>query len=194
MVLAAGAVVFAIAIAAVATYFLVRDQLRSQVDSTLQERAGEANALVEDFARRRGQGLLRELRETGIQLDFGEPDLGLGRLGIPGFATPRAALPGDEEPLPPDGPGAPDRGSEQDADRAQFGESEEDRRRPPRLFGGPFGGLQVSGQLVDAGGEVLALDDSFPSLPVTEQTRAIAAGGEGEAFSDATVDGSRSGS
>ena len=42
--LAAGAVALAIALAAVATFFLVRDQLRSQVDETLSERAQEATA------------------------------------------------------------------------------------------------------------------------------------------------------
>ncbi len=189
--LAAGAVAIAIALAAVATYFLVRDQLRSQVDDTLTERAQEATAVAQGDAVRDGRRLLRDLRRSGAQLDFNQPDFGLSELGIPGFSeggtqsggergangfdeqTAEGLAPG--EPLPEElGPGGG-----------------EPRRQPDRGFflGGPFGGLQVFGQLADANGDVLALDDSFALLPVTTQTREIAGGEQSQAFSDATVDG-----
>jgi two-component system sensor histidine kinase MprB len=172
--LAAGAVALAIALAAVATYFLVRDQLRNQVDETLQERAREASTLVEGGALRDGRRLLRDLRRSGAQLDFTQPDLGLSELGILGFGEP-----GAEELAPGESPGQ------------GFGPGSDGRPGPRDGFGlgGPFGRLQVFGQLADSSGDVLALDDSFALLPVTSTTREIAAGQQPEAFSDATVDG-----
>jgi len=174
MLLAAGAVALAIALAAVATFFLVRDQLRNQVDETLSERAEEATKLVDGFAIRNNRRLLDQLQRSGAQLDFRQPDLGLGELGVLGFGEP-----GTQELAPSD---------------AQSGGSDGSRGGEPGpptggAFGrGPLGGLQVFGQLVNANGEVLALDDSFALLPVTDETRAIAAGEQPESFSVATVD------
>ncbi|MGI9558026.1 MAG: hypothetical protein ACR2N5_08805, partial [Solirubrobacterales bacterium] len=182
--LTAGAVVVAIALAAVVTYFLVRDQLRSQVDTTLQERAEEASGLVGEFAFRGGRGLLRELQQPGFQLDFGAPDLGLGELPIPGFG-------GDPEESGDaiGGESVPPGFEELQQDERQLEPPRDGRRGPRGLFGGPLGGLQVFGQVVTADGEALALDDSLPPLPISEQTSRIAAGQQSAAFSDASVDG-----
>ena len=177
MLLAAGAVALAIALAAVATFFLVRDQLRNQVDQTLMERAAEASTLVDGLAVRNNRRLLEQLQRAGAQLDFRQPNLGLDELGVPEFGDP-----GTQELAPGD------------AQSGEFDGSGSGNPGPPTggAFGrGPLGGLQVFGQLVDANGDVLALDDSFALLPVTGETRAIAAGEQPESFSVATVDGVR---
>jgi len=164
--LSAAAVAVAVLLASVPTYLLTSHQLRSQVDSQLRERA---------VLRPRLGGLLFPRHITPSSLREVLQNLSKG---TPRGSRPRSGGSGSVSVLPPlDVP----------KEHTKTGGTQS---ASTNLFGNPRPN-QVRGyqQVVDASGKVYFRSASGFTLPVSARTRALAAKGGQDFFSDARVNG-----
>jgi two-component system sensor histidine kinase MprB len=129
----AAAVAVAIVAASAIVYFVVRDQLRGQVDSSLEDLAGATTVSVEGGA---------PMPATGSRDNFA-------------LQVPAPPVRGTRLALPP----------------------------------GPLGGPQGLAQVITASGRVERSLNRQRPLPVSDQARAVAAGGSGAFLQDMNVGG-----
>jgi two-component system, OmpR family, sensor histidine kinase MprB len=173
----AAAVAIAVVLASLLTYLLSSHQLKSQVDSQLQNRGRAADRLLVFFDRRGGRAGVVESVPFGIAVGASAP--------------PVTGATGDTKGQTPTVPGR--------SPRAR-GKAPTAAANTPRLLGPPadnlFGNLpsgpdQIRGyqQVVDSSGKVLVRSIQGVSLPVEAATRMLAKNGGKSFFRDAHVHG-----
>jgi two-component system sensor histidine kinase MprB len=194
-IVSAAAVAIAVVLASVLTYVLTSDQLHSQVDTQLRERARARDGLVRaldakglggDALRRRARlQLAAERLLASSSSPAGAPPAGASSAGTTsGGASSAATTAG----------GAASSGAASSGAVATKPHSKGTKTRPTagnifsRLSPGPD---QVRGyqQMVNAKGTIVVRSAKGVSLPVDASTRALAAHGGKPFFRDATVNG-----
>jgi two-component system, OmpR family, sensor histidine kinase MprB len=179
----AAAVAIAVVLASILTYVLTSDQLHSQVDTQLRDRAGGRNELVRAL-NAKSLGGVSFRRRAQLQLAT-ERVLGSSPAGTSGASpagTSGATPPTATTHTPAVGAvSAPHHGK---------------TTRPRSSTGNIFNGLapgpnQVRGyqQMINATGTILVRSAKGVSLPVNTSTRALAAHGGTPFFRDAYVNG-----
>jgi len=170
----AAAVAVAVVLASVIVYFVVRGQLRDQVDSGLEElaqRTSFSTTAVPPPGERPAPGE----RPPPGEPPPGEPSAGEDPTG----ATDS-----------PSGGPAPAEAGEPFVIPIPTGQDRRPRRRELTLPAPPIGAPPGVGQLITASGDVLQGPGADQPLPVSDAARAVAAGTSGPLFEDVDVGGS----